>query len=557
LHLPTTLKKAMTRGNDLRHTTGYLLKRNLRLSVLVLLALFTIYYFGDILLRASEKYFWYDELVTVYLCRLPTLGDIHQAVIHATDFNPPLFYVVTRISQSLFGEGLITTRLPEILGFWLLCLSLFAFVYRKAGLLAGFIAMTLPMLSEAYYYAYEARPHGIVLGCCGLALLCWQLYLDNSRKTWLALFSLCLLAAFMNHCYALVSAVPFGLAELVRSWRRKQIDWKMWAALTSPTIIACAIFIPLLRSYKAGVAGTQFGVTYFQPSWWSAFTFYFGLVSPCVVVVVVMFLLFAIDTLRPPALARSAGLFELGLEELTLACSFLLLPFFGVLAGKLVHGPFIPRYFMSTVIGFCLLVSFMVRAPRTRNRTAILLTAVIVALLARTSLLLVWHRMHGVGEKLYEAGTGMLLETTPGNPLKGYSLLTANMEANNRPVAILWTLDFLYLTYYAPRILPRLYYVSCSSDAESLRAIHVVRQWTRGNYNAERSCGEFVSSNRDFLTFGFLGTDAFKMLQVGATIQSSTVKVRTGRFFARMRGNPEAKRLEKALPQEKPGTDIE
>src|SRR5581483_2879451 len=134
--------------NDPQYSTRPARDRNKHFAALAVATAFTIYYFADILLRASEKYFWYDELVTVYLCRLPTLGDIHQAVIHATDFNPPLFYLITRAAQSLAGEGLIATRLPEILGFWILCLALFAFVYRRAGLMAGFIAMALPVLTE-------------------------------------------------------------------------------------------------------------------------------------------------------------------------------------------------------------------------------------------------------------------------------------------------------------------------------------------------------------------------------------------------------------------------
>lgn len=532
-----------TRRGDL------LTARNL---VILLVSGFSLYYFADVLLRASEKYFWYDELVTVYLCRLPTLHDIHEAVIHATDFNPPLFYVITRGIWKLFGQGLISTRLPEILGFWMLCLCLFTFVYRRAGLLAGIVAMTLPMLTQAYYYAYEARPHGIVLGFCGLALLCWQSYTDRpARRIWLVCFSICLLGALMNHCYALVLVVPFALGEIVHTWRTRRISLSMWAAIAAPAIIALMVFIPLLRSYRAGVAGTQFGVLYFKPSLWSALTFYFGLVSPCIAVILVLFVLLATDNLLPRLdnrpFSRRA---EVSYEEITIAVSFFLLPFFGVLAGILIRGPFIGRYFMSTVIGFSVLVAFAVRAPRARNRAAVALMIVVVALLARMSLALVWHRIHGVGERLYEAGTGMLLETTPGDPLKGFSMI-AHLD-RSRPIAILWTLDYLYLTYYAPPdLLSHLYYIGCSSDPESIRAIHVVRTWTRGHYNAEVGCGEFIASHPDFVALGFVGTDAFKMIQIGATVKSSKLNFRTGRFFAEMRGNPDAIAREKALPVQK------
>jgi 4-amino-4-deoxy-L-arabinose transferase-like glycosyltransferase len=89
-------------------------------------------------------------------------------VLAGADFNPPLFYLIQWDNRALFGEGLIALRLPEIVGFWIFSLCLFRFVSKRAGLLAGWVAMLIPSLSIAYYYAYEVRPHGLVLGFPGL-----------------------------------------------------------------------------------------------------------------------------------------------------------------------------------------------------------------------------------------------------------------------------------------------------------------------------------------------------------------------------------------------------
>jgi hypothetical protein len=37
----------------------------------------------------------------------------------------PLFYLLTRGAERLFGEGLIATRLPEMVGFWLFASAFF------------------------------------------------------------------------------------------------------------------------------------------------------------------------------------------------------------------------------------------------------------------------------------------------------------------------------------------------------------------------------------------------------------------------------------------------
>ena len=112
-------------------------------AALLAVCCFSLFYFIDIGLRASAKYFWLDELCTVYLCRLPDLGLVHQAVLHGTDFNPPLFYILTRLANAAFGDGLVISRLPAIVGVWLLCVSLFAMVWRRSGWVPGVVAMLL------------------------------------------------------------------------------------------------------------------------------------------------------------------------------------------------------------------------------------------------------------------------------------------------------------------------------------------------------------------------------------------------------------------------------
>jgi hypothetical protein len=44
-------------------------------------------YFVDLFLRASQKCFWFDELFTIYLCRLPNFKSTWTAVTHGADFN--------------------------------------------------------------------------------------------------------------------------------------------------------------------------------------------------------------------------------------------------------------------------------------------------------------------------------------------------------------------------------------------------------------------------------------------------------------------------------------
>src|ERR1035438_3090715 len=101
--------------------------------------------------------FWYDELFTFYMCRLPSMSAVWSALKDGADLNPPLFYVVTRACQAAFGNSELATRLPAILGFLVMSLCIFHFVSRFGSRLAGLAAMTFPVITGAYYYASEAR----------------------------------------------------------------------------------------------------------------------------------------------------------------------------------------------------------------------------------------------------------------------------------------------------------------------------------------------------------------------------------------------------------------
>jgi len=146
--------------------------------------------------RASQKLFWHDELFTLYMTRLPGLGDVWRAIADGAEASPPLFAAITRASTGLLGEGLITVRLPAIAGFLIASLAACVFVTRRCGPIYGLVACLLPTATDAYVYAYEARPYGIVLA---LAAIVNTFVVYDGESIWLeglALMGLyCIIAA--------------------------------------------------------------------------------------------------------------------------------------------------------------------------------------------------------------------------------------------------------------------------------------------------------------------------------------------------------------------------
>jgi hypothetical protein len=62
-------------------------------------------------LHAVAKPFWYDEICTVILCRLPSASEIWKALDNAADTNPPAFYLVEGLTRHLVLDDHLGYRL--------------------------------------------------------------------------------------------------------------------------------------------------------------------------------------------------------------------------------------------------------------------------------------------------------------------------------------------------------------------------------------------------------------------------------------------------------------
>ncbi len=463
--------------------------------------LFSLLYLPQTLVRASEKRFWYDELCTLYICRLPAWKDSWAAVLHGADFNPPLFYLIHRANIALFGDGLIAMRLPEIAAFWVFCVCIFVVVSRRNGLLAGVAAMLFPLLSGAYFYAFDARPHGIVLGFAGLALWCWQRLQDRPASIgWLLGFSLSLLAASLTHCYAVLLVTPFAVVELARIVQEKAIRWRVWFALGAPVVIAALTFLPLLASYKATAQSAGFSEV-FPPDLVQIPAFYQLLLGSGLVMLVLGLGLVMLErtfwrTAQPRHESTSAN----ARMETVLALAFLCLPIFGLILARAVHGPFFGRYFMSALMGVGIALGYALGAKRW-GRSSVVFALALAVVAGISSLQVARHRLHGWGERLTEPSVRYVLGTDPDDSLSNQPLIVAH-GGGDLPIAAPSLLDFLYLVHYWPNGRARLYPISPSERDSPYMLNRAVREWCHVPFNREQTFDQFFSSHSDFLIYG-------------------------------------------------------
>jgi len=408
---------------------------------------FTILYACVTVLNALRRPLWFDELFTFYVARLASIRDVWWALSSGFDPNPSLPYLLTRFSHDLLGSGPVATRLPAILGFWLMCVCVFWFVRRRASALAAAAAMALPLVTTAYDYAYEARGYGLALGGSALALLCWQSVEGRRRGIALAGLALGVALAVSSHYHAALILCALGLGEVFRSWAAKRVDvpvWLMLAVGLTP-LVAC---VPLIRSGMSNVLSHSLGAQEFwtKPTLMRVPEYYTYLLSPALPPVVLSLALVAaalkLGMLRKrPEDEGVRG--ELPAHEMVAAGTLLIMPVFLYIVATLVTGYFMDRYALSGVVGCASLLGFgLHQTARGRHFVGLVLLGGI----------LTWFvAAQSFPKTRPYAVRGPVVDTNDAMYPKG----------DARPIAVANALQYLQMYHYGSReVVSRIRYVS-------------------------------------------------------------------------------------------------
>lgn len=319
-----------------------------------LLALFSVCYFGVVLLLASRKLFWYDELFTWHIAQMPSVADMRHALDQGMELHPLPFFLVTRLGLALVDNDHIGMRLPEMVGVWTAAVCVFLFVARRTNALYGTMAIMTLLLTRAMRYAYEGRPYGLALGFVGLSLYAWQRATEEGRRTiWLVVLALAIAGIVSSSFYAILAVFALVAGEAVRTWSRKKIDWGVWGAMATG-LASILFYLPdLLRGmsrFSEGSWASPYKMVVFD-MYRSLFGDFTLILVPLVAVVP---LVLAFRSPRPFQPDGTAG--RLVPREIVAAVALLALPVVGYLAAELAVEAITARYVLPATIGFSILL---------------------------------------------------------------------------------------------------------------------------------------------------------------------------------------------------------
>jgi len=410
-------------------------------SLWLMIAWVTAIYWPVTFVLATRKQFWNDELATYYISALDTFPRIWSTLLTAVDQNPPLFYWLTHRVTEATGQNLIGLRLPAMFGYWLAAVCMMAFVSRHLPTVYGLLAALILLVSRAYWYSYEARPYGVVLGLAALALLCWQRS-DGPRKLgWSVGLASALGIAVSWHYFSVLLFVPLAIGEAYRSWVKKQWNWPVWLAFAAAA--SCLLpYLPLIQS-----ARSYSGTFWSKPRFDALIGFVMFFVSPALLALVAAALLWVVFGNKKTArtLAEAPGRWGFPAFELVPMLGMFFIVPLAIIMGKLVTGAYTHRYVISGVLALSFLLVWMLASAFEARRAP----ANVLAVLFSCAFLL--RMVPGVGATNGISGydhSGVIRALEQGVP-------------NDLPIAVADPLLFFELVHQSPpKLRSRLFYVA-------------------------------------------------------------------------------------------------
>ncbi|MBN9660170.1 MAG: glycosyltransferase family 39 protein [Acidobacteria bacterium] len=390
--------------------------------------------------RALNKPFWYDELLTLYVCSLRSPLEQWQALLRGADGAPPAFYWITSLLAWLPINPHLAYRLPAVAGWGLALIGVYVFLSRRLGSMLGLCGSLLLALSPVAMYATEARPYGLMLGLTAFAAICWQRLEDGKRWTFLLAVSLLILTSV--HYLAPLIVLCFAEAELLRSAHARSIRRSAWGAFIL-SAIPPILTSPILLTMNREIGHSFWSKPHVSdiPSYWGASL----AVTPGTIVVLLPICLFLLlrEIGQPsgpgqPAVAARQS-------ERMLSVALLLLPLQGFLLAIAVDGGFHPRYVQTFIVGGCCALPLLME--KFSEGTVKLIAACLLLVLAVP------------GGYRIAANRGAVTAELHGRSVPALAAL-AQVEDTRTPLVVSDELQYLEALYYGGKpAADRLYYL--------------------------------------------------------------------------------------------------
>ena len=223
-------------------------------AAILLFGLLSAIYFVQAATLAAHAPFWMDEILTLRTARLPNLAAVWSALLHGSEFTPPLYDWLIHALHQAGVTGPLGLRLPSIIAIYIAALATGAIARRYVGTAPAALAAGAVLSSGLFGYAVQVRPYALVTAAFACALALYDRRQQPSNLRLVAIAFLLVLAIGL-HFYALLLAGGLALLELVRALTERRAPCRR--TLAAIVLAACSIllWLPILLAARAFSGG--------------------------------------------------------------------------------------------------------------------------------------------------------------------------------------------------------------------------------------------------------------------------------------------------------------
>jgi hypothetical protein len=287
---------------------------------------------------AQRRLFWYDEIGTLELMKLPDLSTFwHVQNSFRGDSAPAAYVLLVRLVYQLSGHAEIGVRLLSAVAMMITLVVTFDCARRLTDGVHGLIAQCVMASSFFTYYGYEGRSYALAVLFIVIALWLWLHTQEESRGASVA-FGVAIFGAVSMHFNSVLAMVPFGFWEVYR--------WRPWQK-PSPKFLAgmvgllCAVGIAAQQVRMMHSVGRAPASSWSAPSF-AALVRVFSQMFPAGLFVLAVFVI-----LR----CLVGGVAKPMANSERLCWLFLTIPLVGFILAMAVTKSFYNRYLISTLPG--------------------------------------------------------------------------------------------------------------------------------------------------------------------------------------------------------------
>lgn len=238
-----------------------------RYAVPALLGLFCLCFLAGALRSAARTPLWMDEILAMWVVRLPTYQQVWSAVYHGSETSPPTYHLLMHFVRSVLGDSYAVYRLPSILAALVSGLCVFALLRRYLDSAAAAYGMAFSLLGVLAWFATQARPYTFVAACFAGAVLLWDGIETQRPKIWrIAAMSALLVFAIYLHFYTTLFVPCLAAMELLWSALHRRLRISVWLGLFLAGL-SSFVWLPFIRVHSSLNASDTGSLDYYaKPS---------------------------------------------------------------------------------------------------------------------------------------------------------------------------------------------------------------------------------------------------------------------------------------------------